>query len=82
MHIDEIRQLIHAEPFHPFLIHLEDGRKLRVKHPDYIATSPSGRTVVVFENRNGADIIDVPLIVSVQVEPGLPDSLTSKGLAS
>ncbi len=41
VNIDEIRKLMHAQPFQPFLVRTSDGRELLVKHPDFIAFGPS-----------------------------------------
>jgi hypothetical protein len=31
----EIRELVHHSPFQPFRLHLDDGKDLRVPHPDF-----------------------------------------------
>ncbi|MGI8481760.1 MAG: hypothetical protein ACR2MF_06835 [Chthoniobacterales bacterium] len=66
MKIDEIRKLYHAAPFKPFEIVLTNGRHVPVKHPEFMALSPSGRTVVVFEP-DGHLAIDVPLIIAAKI---------------
>ena len=63
--IDEIRKLYHAAPFKPFDLVLTNGRTVPVKHPEFMALSPSGRTVVVFE-QDGHLAIDVPLIIATK----------------
>jgi hypothetical protein len=63
--IDEIRKLYQAAPFKPFEIVLTNGRHARVDHPEFMALSPSGRTVVVFE-ADGHLTVDVPLIVATK----------------
>jgi hypothetical protein len=63
--IDEIRKLYHAAPFKPFDLVLTNGRTVAVKHPEFMALSPSGRTVVVFE-KDGHLAIDVPLIIATK----------------
>ncbi len=49
MTADRIRSAIKAEPFRPFTLHVSDGRSFRVPHPEYVALSPQGRIVIVFE---------------------------------
>jgi hypothetical protein len=63
--IDEIRELYNAAPFKPFELGLTNGRTVSVKHPEFMALSPSGRTIVVFE-RDGHLTIDVPLIIATK----------------
>lgn len=66
--IEEVRKLKYRRPFEPFLIRLEDGRELRIVHPDGVAwdlaTSPR-RLVAIHEN--GWDIVEMGQIASVRV---------------
>jgi len=43
----DIRDLVHAEPFKPFRLHLTDGKSLRIPHPDFILVT---RDMVVIAN--------------------------------
>ena len=65
---DRIRDLIHAVPFKPFVVELGSGKRVPVKHPDYVALSPAGRTLVVHDDEERMEIIDVFLITSATVE--------------
>ncbi len=47
MTVDEIRAVYNAEPFHPFVVRLTDGRKLRVPKQHYLGISPVGDEIVV-----------------------------------
>ena len=47
---NEVRRLMNAEPFAPFVIRTSDGRQYRVKHPDYVAISPKGGRITVYAN--------------------------------
>ena len=46
---DKIRELVKREPFSPFSIHMNDGRKLDVNHPDFIAIHPEARNTVAVD---------------------------------
>lgn len=63
---DSIRKQMHAEPFRPFDFHLADGRTLHVPHPDFIAATRSGRTLIVTdpERDENWELVDVFLILS------------------
>ena len=68
MDIAQIREAVNAVPFVPFEIHRADGRVSRVEHPDFIALTPSGRSVVVVRNEAGQDrqeTIAVSLIIAL-----------------
>jgi len=60
MKIDEIRQLLHAQPFRPFLIHVADGGRIPVKHMDFVALAPAGREMFVYQPEGSWQIVDVP----------------------
>jgi hypothetical protein len=63
---DEVRKLIHAEPFVPFLIKTSDGRQYRVKHPDYVAISPKGGRIVVFAGEEASTTLSALHMVAVE----------------
>jgi hypothetical protein len=63
----EIKQLVEATPFSPFRLHLADGRKLDVPHPDYIHVfNQAPRAVVEFEDGSW-QLVNLPIVVSVEV---------------
>jgi hypothetical protein len=47
MTVDQIRQLVRAEPFVPFELHLANGRAVRVPSREMLLAPPSGRTIAV-----------------------------------
>ena len=67
MSIQEIRKLYDARPFRAFTIHTADGRKIRVAHPEFMATAPTGRTVFVYLPDGSFEIIDVPLVTALVI---------------
>lgn len=67
MTIDKIRSLYLAEPFQRFVIHLANGRHLQVISREFIATVPSGRTVVVTDSDDHVHIIDLLLVTDLEV---------------
>ena len=72
MTIEQLRATQLARPFEPFTVHLADGRKYTIRHPDFIASHPTGRTIIVFKpGRNGdLEIIDWLLVVGIEVHKG------------
>ncbi len=71
MTIEQLRKMVRAQPFRPFAIHLADGRQVEIKHPEFLATSPSGRTAIVFYTDDTFEAIDVLLVTSVSVLDGV-----------
>jgi hypothetical protein len=69
MTVEQLKSTLHAQPFRPFTIHMGDGRAFYVKHPDFIARSPSGRTVIVYGDDESHSILDMLLVTELEVHP-------------
>jgi hypothetical protein len=69
MTIQQLRATATAQPFVPFTLRLADGRQYDIDHPDFIASHPQGRTIIVFKpGLNGdLEIIDLLLVVGIEV---------------
>ncbi|TWT42207.1 hypothetical protein RAS1_33370 [Phycisphaerae bacterium RAS1] len=70
MNIESIVEVLHAQPFKPFRLHLSSGRSLEVHHRDFIARSPAGRSVIVYKPDESFEVVDLRLIESVEVGNG------------
>ena len=68
MTIEKFRELWQASPFRPFNIHLADGRAITVRHREFLAMSPSGRTVIVYQPDDSHNIIDLLLVTDLEVK--------------
>lgn len=70
MTIEQVKQLYNSTPFKPFVIQLDDCRRIPVKHREFMATTPSGRTIVVYEPDDSFNIIGLLLVTSLEVKDG------------
>ena len=70
MTLHQIRKLYHMRPFQPFTIHMGDGRKVEVAHPEFLALSPEGCSAIVYERSGDFQIIDLLLVTSLRVMKG------------
>ena len=70
MTIEQVREGHGTKPFRPFTLELAVGNKVRVKHPEFMMFSPSGRTVVVAVSEDAFRIIDLLLVTSIHVGNG------------
>ncbi len=70
MRIEKIRQLYDVEPFHPFVMHLADGREIAVTHREWLASAPRGRTVIVFQPDDSFNIVDLLLVTDLKARNG------------
>jgi hypothetical protein len=79
MIVEQLRGVLGAKPFRPFEIYLADGRSLKVPHPEFLAPSPAGRTVIVFFSDGGFEVVDLLLVTSLKVRAnGSPRSKSSR----
>ena len=67
MAIEQFANVLRQAPFRPFTIRKADGRALDVSHPDFVARSKSGRTVVVFGDDDEFSVLDLLLMSELQV---------------
>jgi hypothetical protein len=72
MIFEDFQTAQHAVPFIPYNIHLPDGRKLKVVHPDFVAISPIGRSAVVFDPDGRYHYIDFRLVSDLSFDPRTP----------
>ena len=70
MRTESLHETIQAQPFRPFTIRMADGRKFDVKHRDFLAQSPSGRTVIVFQTDDSYSVLDLLLMSELEVPAG------------
>jgi hypothetical protein len=68
MTLEEFRNTLEIQPFRPFVIHLADGRSIPVVSREYLARSPTGRTVAVYDTQGRLSIVDLLLVTELKVE--------------
>ena len=71
MTVEQMRAVLNAKPFAPFIIHLADGRQIPVLSREFVASSPSGRTGVVYQPDESMNIIDLLLVTDLEVRPAI-----------
>lgn len=75
MTVEQLKDVLHAQPFRPFTIHMGDGRSFLVKHQDFVSRSPSGRTLIVYGDDDRFSILDMLLVTELEVHaPGNPEA--------
>lgn len=68
MTVDQIRQLVHAEPFVPFELHLANGRAVRVPSREMLLAPPSGRTIAVYDaGAKAIEVIELLLATNIKL---------------
>ena len=70
MRVEELVQMQRTQSFRPYRIHMADGRHLDVKHPDFVARSPTGRTAIVYKADETFEVIDLLFVSRLEVLDG------------
>jgi hypothetical protein len=60
-----IEDMIHRPKFKPIALHLNDGTKVPVKHPDFLMFTEGKKTIVVTEGEH-IHIVDVESITAIK----------------
>jgi hypothetical protein len=63
---DEIKDLLHAEPFRPIRIVLGQKQSFVVSHTDYLMVSPDGMTVAFYDEKGRMKIVNSQQIKLVE----------------
>ncbi len=69
MTVEQLRHWHQAQPFAPFIVHLADGEKISVPHPEFLSHSPSGRTVIIHGEGESLSVVDLLLVTRLEVDP-------------
>lgn len=69
MTIDQLRNFYEAQPFQPFVMHLADGREVLVRGREFMASAPSGRTVIVYQPDDSWNVVDLLLVTDLEARP-------------
>lgn len=72
MNVQKLRTAHRATPFRPFTIYMADGRSFHVPHPDFLSMSPTGRTVIIYQDNDDFSILD--LLLMTEIEMSSPSS--------
>ena len=70
MTIEQLRLVHQARPFRPFTMHMADGKTIHISHPECLAYSPSGRSVLVALPDDSGHFIDLLMVVRLEVRDG------------
>ena len=61
-----IKAFAHANPFAPFVVQMNDGRRFTVDHPDYVSVSPQGSRVIIYDQDEHETHVSGLLVASVE----------------
>ena len=72
MTVEQVRRLYDAQPFRPFTMRLADGRELAVRHREFVALAPSGRTLLVYQPDDSFNVVDLFMVTDLEVRTDTP----------
>jgi hypothetical protein len=71
MNAEAFRDARDNTPFIPFTMHLADGRKYRVSHPELILIPRGNPRIIAMSGSDGRiHVIDVLLVIELELEEG------------
>ena len=59
--------MFEAQPFRSFTIRMADGRQVPVGHQEFAMLSPSGRSLIVYQEDDSFQVLDLMLATGVEV---------------
>jgi hypothetical protein len=74
----EFRSVFEAQPFRAFTVYLADGRAVAIPHQEYALLSPTGRTLIVYQDDGSFHVLDLMLATGVQVNGTRPKKSPKK----
>ena len=76
MTIEKLKSLHRARPFRPFVMHTAYGASFPLDRPEFMAQSPTGRTVILELGDGSSQHIDLLLVTRLAEQ--LPKSANGK----
>jgi hypothetical protein len=73
---EQLRAMMTARPFRPFLVKLADGRSFAVEYPENVGCSVDGREMVVHDN-DGMHLVEMLQVLELTPH-ARPDSSERK----
>jgi hypothetical protein len=68
MSVHDLQHVFHRAPFQPFSLHLADGHRIDVPHPDFVAIVGDGLSAIVTSpHRPGSSYLDLLLVTRIEV---------------
>ncbi|MSU50360.1 MAG: hypothetical protein EXS37_14950 [Opitutus sp.] len=69
MSADQIDEILQANPFVPFTLHLASGRKYRVDHPDFAMLTRGRHVLTVGLEGDAVALVDLLLVSDLETHP-------------
>ena len=62
-----VKDALDRQPFKPFTVEIDSGKRIKIPHRDFMSLNPTGSTAVIFENEH-VHIIDVEHISMITLD--------------
>jgi hypothetical protein len=70
---EQLRTMVTAQPFRPYVIRTAGGRTFIVRHPENASCDPNGRSLVV-QDADGIHMVEMLLVEVIEPIPTPADS--------
>jgi hypothetical protein len=75
MHLEQLQELVRAQPFEPFWVVMANGDRLLVPHEDFIWIMPNRRVVMVALPNGASRWVNLQLVAGIE-KPATPPTAT------
>ena len=65
MTTEALRNMLNAQPFRPFRVHVANGRCVEVMHREFVGFG-GGRTFIAYTNGDDFEVIDLLLVSNLE----------------
>ncbi len=62
---EQLRTMVTAQPFRPYVIRMTGGRVFTVRHPENASCDPNGRSLVV-QDEDGMHLVEMLLVEVIE----------------
>ena len=67
--IEQIKAFHHAEPFRPFRLVLDDGRRIDIERPEFLGRFPKNDRIFYSTEEDTTAVLEVARIARVELKP-------------
>jgi hypothetical protein len=69
---EQLRTMVTAQPFRPYMIRMAGGRTFTVRHPENASCDPNGRSLVI-QDADGMHLVEMLLVEVIEEAQSSPD---------
>jgi hypothetical protein len=68
MTIEQILNVFQSRPFRPIVVHLVDGRRFTIRHPEFVTFASDGTTIALHHEEEGVTVVDPSMVQELEIK--------------